>query len=193
MKDYYNNLKIEVKDLKLAAEQEVLKKEVEEAQIKVEDKLSAAKTSIELMVEAYNAVIKEGGDNNAKEQKFIEELKKGLSISEASPEGFDDSAKEGFNAIYSQYSGKPVDDNLKFLISDPTGWDKFKDILGWVTNIAPKRIRQPLRIQASKRWLKRKEHNLLQERYKSNRQHLSHKVYCEKKWINFSLQPQYIT
>lgn len=97
----------------------------------------AAKTSIEIMVEAYNAAIVAEGEGAQpltqaeKETKFIEELKAKLGITD-SPAGFDKTAKDGFNAMRRFYKGAEISEEEKAnpkVFSDPTFGEKVKACL----------------------------------------------------------------
>ena len=47
----------------------------------------------------------------------------------ASHKGSTKALETMFGALYNQYSGKPVQDNLDSLKSNPTAWEGFKDLL----------------------------------------------------------------
>ena len=98
-------------------EKELVKDPLQDKQVN-----QAAKTALQPMVEAYSAAISKDTDNNGKETKFIEELKKGLGINRDVPAGFDKAAKDCFTDLCRIHKNKGQGVDLEINDITPRTW-----------------------------------------------------------------------
>ena len=100
------------------------------------DPKAAAQTALQLMVDAYNAAIVDSPDNNAKEAKFIEELKSKLGINRDAPKGFEKAAKDCFTDLRRIHNNKGSEQTLEVGDINPrTCGQPTRDLLVMVAQI----------------------------------------------------------